>query len=212
MTYKPQFGIIFPFALLASRNWRALLSGTATSVALGVIVAIVLGHEVWPSFVRALADHASSFGVHPALGFYPVSVFGLLRSIGISAHISWAVHATVAIIIAAIVCCLWTRPISFSLKAAALALSSIVVTPYVLMYDICVQSIVVAFLMKDGLARGFLTGERTLILISWAATILLFGPFSIIGSTMLFILIIRRSVLCCSDNLSIPGQALRAQG
>jgi hypothetical protein len=36
LTYKPQFGILFPFALLASRNWRALVSATATSVVLGL--------------------------------------------------------------------------------------------------------------------------------------------------------------------------------
>jgi len=30
LTSKPQFGILFPFALLVSRNWRALASATAT--------------------------------------------------------------------------------------------------------------------------------------------------------------------------------------
>ena len=60
LTYKPQFGILFPFVLLASRNWRTLLSATATSVTFGATAAIAFSRQVWPSFIGALVERASS--------------------------------------------------------------------------------------------------------------------------------------------------------
>lgn len=45
LTYKPQFGVLFPLALLASRNWRALASAAATGVTLGIAAAIAFGPQ-----------------------------------------------------------------------------------------------------------------------------------------------------------------------
>ncbi len=67
LTYKPQFGILFPLALLASRNWRAVLSAATTSVMFGLAAALVFGFEAWPSFVDALVDRASSLNEDPTL-------------------------------------------------------------------------------------------------------------------------------------------------
>src|ERR1700730_8185911 len=54
LTYKHQFGILFPFALLASRNSRALVSAAATSVVLGLTAAIAFGYQGWLSFILRL--------------------------------------------------------------------------------------------------------------------------------------------------------------
>src|SRR5262249_50820021 len=60
LSYKPQFGILFPIALLAARNWRVLVSATAMTVVFGIVAAIAFGYEVWPSFVGALVERAST--------------------------------------------------------------------------------------------------------------------------------------------------------
>jgi hypothetical protein len=119
LTYKPQFGILFPFALFASRNWRVFLSATATSVMFAVAAAIAFGCEVWPLFIDALVDRASSLSEDRGLNLYLVSVFGFLRLVGVSADDSWTVQLAVSIIVAVAICVLWARPISHSLKAAA---------------------------------------------------------------------------------------------
>jgi Glycosyltransferase family 87 len=43
LAYKPHFGLLFPLALCASRNWRAFGSAAAATVGLGVIAAIAFG-------------------------------------------------------------------------------------------------------------------------------------------------------------------------
>src|SRR6266478_8273466 len=54
LTYKPQFGVLFPLALLASRNWRALCWATASSVVLSAAAAAAFGYQGWPSFIDLL--------------------------------------------------------------------------------------------------------------------------------------------------------------
>jgi hypothetical protein len=60
--YKPQFGILFPLALLASRNWHALASAAVTSAALVVAAAMAFGYQAWPLFISSLVDRNSDLG------------------------------------------------------------------------------------------------------------------------------------------------------
>jgi hypothetical protein len=53
---------------------------------------------------------------------------------------------------------------------------SLVVNPYVLGYDACILSIAVAFLVSDGISRGFLPGERMAALICYTGLFLLLTP------------------------------------
>src|SRR5208282_2418000 len=105
---------------------------------------------------------------------------------GASAWVSWTVHLTVAAIVAAMVCALWAKPIPYFLKAAILCIGSVVVSPYVLAYDLCTLSIAVAFLVSDGMSRGFLPGERTGMLICFAGLFPVATPIAPIICGVLF--------------------------
>ena len=50
---------------------------------------------------------------------------------------------------------MWRSRISYSLKAAALATGTLLITPYLFMYDMMVLAIPVAFLVRIGLKTGF---------------------------------------------------------
>lgn len=193
LTYKPHFGVLFPFALLASRNWRVLASAAAMSVLLGVAAGVEFGYQGWQSFIDLL--HARNSSLNPDAGEITLqSVYGLLHWAGASAWLSWTVHLAVAVIVAIAVCTAWAKPIPQSLKAAILCVGAVTVTPYVLQYDLCILSIAVAFLVKDGLSHGFLPGERTAILICvasflfWLAEI----PISPFVDAVILYLIARR--------------------
>jgi hypothetical protein len=90
---------------------------------------------------------------------------------------------------------MWARPLPYSLKAAALCSAAAMATPYVHGQDLCILTIAVALLVKDGLARGFLPGDRLIMLFSW---ILLFLGRSDLGSgwipcLALLALVVRRA-------------------
>ena len=69
------------------------------------------------------------------------------------------------------------------------------VSPYAFGYDLLILSIAVAFLVSDGLSRGFLPRERGVLLVCWICLILLTGPIPAIISTVLLFLVLRRVVL-----------------
>ena len=192
LTFKPQIGVLFPFALLVSRKWRVIVSAAATSVVLTVTSMVVFGYQGWPSFIHALADRG------PSLAPRLTSVYGFLLLAGISPSIAWATQLAVAGAVTAVVCWVWARPLPHSLKSAALCSAAAMATPYVHGYDLCVLAIAVAFLVKDGLTRGFLPGDRLIMLFSWIVIFLGFHYSSIgwIPCLTLLALVVRRMPDC----------------
>jgi hypothetical protein len=192
LSYKPHIGVLFPPVFLASGNWRALASATLAAVILGIGAAFAFGSEGWVSFLHTLLDRQSTLSPDSAVPLALHSVFGLLRWVEASGRVSWGGHMVVAAIVALTVCVVWAKPTPFSLKAAMLCIGSAMVSPYILFYDLCILTIAVAFLVRDGMSRGFLPGERTVILICFAALFLVQVPIGPVVCAALFLLAARR--------------------
>ena len=202
LTYKPQLGILFPVALLASRNWRALASAAIVSLSLASLAALAFGYETWPAFIRALAERAADVSGDPHAATPLVSFFSIY-SLGVSSSAAWTLQLIASVFAAAAVCFLWAGRFPYPLKAASLAIGSLIASPHVHGYDVCILTIGVAFLVKDGLSRGFLSGERTTILLCWGGLFLLSGPVPAIISLVLLCLLVRRA-LYPGEPASVP--------
>jgi hypothetical protein len=194
LTYKPHFGLLFPLALIASRNRRAFAGATATSMTLVIGAAIAFGPQGWSSFFHALLDRHSTLSPDATVPLALHSVFGFLRWAGASESVSWTVHLVVAAIVAMSICVVWAKLIPHSLKAAILCIGSVTVTPYVFFYDLCILSIAVAFLVRDAISRGFLPGERTVLLFCFAGLFLVSMPIGPPICAVLLFLTARRIV------------------
>jgi arabinofuranan 3-O-arabinosyltransferase len=191
LTYKPHFGLLFPIALLASRNWRVIGSTISAAVVLGALAAIAFGYEGWTSFIHALTDRDSGLGP-PGVEMRLQSIFGLFQLVGARAWISWSAQLVVSVMVAIYIWTIWAKPISFNLKAAAICAGILLVTPYALFYDLCILPIAGAFFLKEGLSRGFLPGERTGIFICWLLLCPMTWRFGPMVSAVLLFLIARR--------------------
>jgi hypothetical protein len=99
---------------------------------------------------------------------------------------------------------LWTKSLPYNLRAAALCVGSIMVSPYVLYYDLCILSIAVAFLVKEELSRGFLPGQRTALLLCWAALFLVKTPIGAVVCAVLGFLCVRRIMVYRRNHLTAP--------
>jgi arabinofuranan 3-O-arabinosyltransferase len=194
LSYKPQYGVLFPLALLASRSWRALGSAAVATLVFAVAAAIAFGPDTWPSFLDTLRDRNSGLSPDSQFELRLQSVFGLLHWAGASAAISWAAQSCVAVIAASAVWVAWVKPIPHGLKAAVLCVASVMFTPYVLGYDLCILSIAGAFLVGDGIKRGFLPGERTVMLLCVAGLYVVAVPIGPIIYAALLLLAARRFV------------------
>jgi hypothetical protein len=192
--YKPHIGILLPLALLVSRYWRAFASATVATVILSVGAVFAFGPEGWPTFLHTLLDRQATLSPDSSVPLALHSIFGLLRWVETSGPVSWGGQLIVAAVVALTVWVVWAKPIPFSLKAAVLCTGSAMVPPYILFYDLCILTIAVAFLVRDGMSRGFLPGERSVILICFAALFLVQVPIGPVVCAALFSLAARRIV------------------
>ena len=184
------------------------------SVALGSTAALLFGYEGWSAFFHTLIDRDSNLMLDERLIMTFQSPFGLLRWIGANASIAWVGHLAVALIAALAVCAIWAGPVPHALKAAALCIGSLLVSPYVLPWDFCILALAVAFLVSDGMQRGFLPGERLVMLVCWAG---LFKPAVPIGPIIcaIFLVLTARRITVyrertlCRDKPAEGGSLLR---
>jgi hypothetical protein len=173
LSYKPQFGILIPLVLLATARWTAILSAIATVAALIVASTLLFGLGVWHAFADSMAFTRTVVLEAGGTGWEKIqSLFSAVRMWGGSIDAAYAAQATLALSLAVSVIWLWRSQAAFELKAAALAIASLLVTPYVLDYDMVVLGIAIAFLVRHGLARGFYAYEISLLALAWAAPFL----------------------------------------
>jgi hypothetical protein len=175
LTYKPQFGLLFPIVLIADRRWLTVAVAALMAITLAALSWLAFGSASWQAFAhwaplssRALIDEG-------ALDWYRLqSVFALVRAHGGSETLAWTVQGVVSLLLAVGLVWLWKSHVAFALKAAALAAGALLATPYLFMYDLVVLAVAVAFLLRLALAREFLTGIESAALATAGALILIY--------------------------------------
>ena len=91
---------------------------------------------------------------------------------------------------------LWRSDRPFELKAAVLALGTLLVTPYLFYYDLAVMAVALAFVVRLALATGFAPGE--LMALALGAALLVAFPVAVtpvgLGAMLILgVLIARRA-------------------
>ncbi len=162
LTYKPQFGILFPVALVAARQWRAITGAAIAASLLAGMSAALFGAHSWALFPHELvAQTGLNFlsGEDSNWG-YLQSVYGLARLLHAGASLAWLVHSLIATALAIIIWRVWCSAVCWRLKAASLSAAALLATPYAFAYDMAVLAIPAAFLAADQLEHGLLPGDK----------------------------------------------------
>ena len=220
LTYKPQYGILFPVALVASRQWRAIASAAVTAALLAAASAALFGAGVWAAFPHGFAVQGElSLGADPDSNWgYLQTAYGLIRSLRGPAYLAWLVQGLFTLGSAVIVWIVWRSRVRYELKAAILSGGALLATPYAFAYDIAAIVIPAAFLAIDQLSRGLLRGEKTMWIVLFGAPLVAlatlgdnaggttFGgtPVCLFAAFILFCVILRRVlvVLAASRHLA----------
>ncbi len=203
LAYKPQFGLMIPLVLIATGRWRTVFAAAATVAALVIVATLAFGMESWRAFVvfaeytRAIVLETGETGWHKIQ-----SVFSWARMWGAPVPLAYAVQGAVTLCVGAALIWLWRSPASFALKAAALCLAAILATPYSLDYDLMVLAPAIAFLVIDGIERGFGAWEKSALAFLWGAPLIARGvaqvtfiPLGVIAMLVMFALVLHRSGL-----------------
>lgn len=176
LTYKPQFGILFPIVLIADGRWRVVAAATATALLLALGTVLVFGPDTWLGFFQAMSLAQTAVLAEGQMGSFKLqSPYGAVLWLGGSATAAWTVQILATLTVAAALARLWRSRASFEVKGAFLSLAILVATPYAFIYDFPVLAVPIAFLARAALTRTFMASELVLVL-SACAAILLF-PF-----------------------------------
>lgn len=170
LAYKPQFGVLIPFVLVATGLWTTALSAAATVLAIAAASALVFGVETWEAFhasaafTRGVVLEAGDTGWHKIM-----TVFAAARSLGADVATAYVLQGAVALAALALAVRLWRSDAPFGAKAAALLAGTLLMTPYALDYDLMLLAPAIAFLVRDGIAVGMRRGEPLVLALVWLA-------------------------------------------
>jgi len=216
LSFKPQLGVLIPFALIASGRWRAFASAAAASLTLWLAAGFVLGFGTYAGFLKATRDAQHIFLVAGQLPWFKLqSVYGFLRTLAAPASLAAILQATVSIIAAASVILLWRSRARFTLKAAALTAGALAVSPYVQIYDFPIATIAILFLIRDSEEAAFKLWEAAALALAFFMP-LVFNFISLPVGPAVFLLlgavIASRSVrrLAADEDASQPENFARA--
>jgi hypothetical protein len=164
LTVKPQLGIVFPVIVILTGRWRVFTAAAVTALLLALLSYLLFGADAWSAFFAALPNQAAAVLDRGEVVFRKQqSVHALVRLLGGGDTLAWSVHAVLALAALGFTAWLWMQRIDDRLKAAALATTALLATPYLFSYDLPILSVPVAFLASLGIDRGFMTGERTMV-------------------------------------------------
>jgi Glycosyltransferase family 87 len=178
LTYKPQYGLLFPIALIAAGHWRVFISAGVTAVVLATASWLAFGTESWLAFFHWMPKFSQTFLTEGKAPWWKLqSVFSLVRYFGGSEPLGWAFQWVLTASVAVVLALMWRSRVPYTLKAAALAAGALLTTPYLFMYDMMVLAIPIGFLVRIGLKTGF----RAYELPALGAVVALIGCYMFTG-------------------------------
>jgi arabinofuranan 3-O-arabinosyltransferase len=156
LSYKPQFGLLFPVVLLADRRWLTIAVAALVAGTLAAASWLAFGNATWEAFLHWMPITGRVVLGEGAADWSRLqSLFGLMRTHGAGEALAWTVQSVGAFVVAAALILLWRSRASYEIKAAGLAVGALLATPYSYTYDLVVLAVAVAFLLRRPLQRGF---------------------------------------------------------
>jgi arabinofuranan 3-O-arabinosyltransferase len=149
LTYKPQMGVLLPLALLAGRQWRAIIAAAATAAILVTASVLLFGTKIWPVYaahVEVLRHVILEDGT--GVWYRMLSVFVAARRLGADVPTAYAVQAVAGLVSAPVVALAWWRDAPVPARNVLLVLGTCLTTPYLQDYDLVVGAFVALWLMQ----------------------------------------------------------------
>jgi arabinofuranan 3-O-arabinosyltransferase len=160
LSYKPQYGLLFPVVLIATGQWTVFLTAGITAAAMALASWLAFGAESWQAFFHWMPMFSQAFLTEGKATWWKLqSIFSLVRYLGGTEHLAWMFQWVLTASVAVVLTLMWRSRVSYPLKAAALAAGTLLTTPYLFMYDMMVLAVPVAFLVRIGLRTGFRSYE-----------------------------------------------------
>jgi len=159
LTLKPQLGILIPVALVAAGSWRAILSATATTLALVLIGTLAFGAAYWTEMFAIGGEHFERMRADIASRDQMISLYSGLAYLGLPEPVAFAGQMLATLIAALGTFLAWrSQTLSFDLKAAMLFSAVLLSSPYMWHYEAALLAPTLLFLLRAGVLRVTVPG------------------------------------------------------
>ncbi|MGV6802216.1 MAG: glycosyltransferase family 87 protein [bacterium] len=184
LTFKPQLGILLPFAYMAAGCWRAFFTAAITAVLLVGASLIAFGPETWIAFFDAVVTVGN--GVKESV--YPIhkmpTVFAAFTKSGLPPNIAMTLQLFSALAAAALISYVWHKVKDAELRAATLCAAAFLCTPYAYYYEMTLLIFPAAVIVKRAVEHGWRPGEEFGIALLWVIPMFLPGWANYAGAQL----------------------------
>ncbi|WP_341713481.1 glycosyltransferase family 87 protein [Erythrobacter sp.] len=167
-TFKPQFGLLIPIAILLTGNWRVAVVAVGTVALQTLFATLAFGPGIWVDWYELTADAQESMA-GGSIGYGKmVSVFAASKLVGASDVFAYVIQLIVAGTVSlAVVSVSWRRDWSHALAALVLT-GAALVTPFALDYDMVILALPLLYLA----GTGYRDWEKAISAFAFLATLL----------------------------------------
>jgi hypothetical protein len=210
LTIKPHLGILVPILLVATGKWRTLASAFFTAILCLTGSVVVFGSAALRGFIQSLPAASRYVLVNGTNGWHNIqSIYGLARWLGLNNQYALLAQVCIAAFAVLVLIWLWRQPLPPALKAAALALSSLLASPYLYIYDFVVLSVPLAFLYREHPFDALEIACVALANICVGAFLFFPSPIGLAGAAIVAAMIARRIVRAHSSETEVLPVAAR---
>jgi hypothetical protein len=164
LTVKPQLGLLIPVLLLFDRNWKVIGWSALFTTALVLLSIAMLGMDSWRAYLTDTLAYqrfvmTNWYGIF--LTMMP-TVFGSLRTLGLSPAVALNVQLAVSAAAFALVLWLLSRETDPLRRIFVIVCGTFLVTPYAFNYDMGALCVVAAVLAGSNRVPATMAGSMVI--------------------------------------------------
>lgn len=164
LAYKPHLGIMVPIALAIAGRWKTFAAAGVAVVALAAASYWLFGLETWRSFLADAAVARAALEQGLVGDAKMQSAFAAVRLWGCAVGLAYGAQAAVAAFAAAGLLWLQRRAPRSGAEGPAMIVAAMLASPFLLDYDLVIVAAPLAWMLREGAAKGFLSWEKALLL------------------------------------------------
>jgi hypothetical protein len=150
LIYKPQLGLMLPFALIAGRRWLTVGVTAVTIVALVAASCAAFGAHRWLEYGNNATILRTAILEDGTGGWFRMaSVFVFVRQLGADVGLAYALQVASALGAAFFVARSWLRDDPANIRNAMVIVGTFLATPYLQDYDLLVGAFVAVWLQQE---------------------------------------------------------------
>jgi len=168
LAIKPQLAVLFPIVLIATRAWKTMGAAAITAATFAGVSVLVCGTQSLHAFM-ASASFAREMVLESRMLYWfgSPTPFATMRLAEASIVMAYVVQGGVALIAAAATCYVWRRTPDLRMRAAVIAVATMLANPYLWFYELTWLGVALACLVVSGLEKGWRRGEQSMLVIAW---------------------------------------------